>query len=97
MWVGLNPAYYCYLCCSIGPVDLTEGTTSSGDAIPTVLDNAFAQGSIDADLIGISFEPTTELEVTNGVLTFGGVDESKFTGDLAYVYAYPTSAKMKSC
>ena len=73
-------------------MDLTEGTTSSGDAIPTVLDNAFAQGSIDADLIGISFEPTTELEVTNGVLTFGGVDESKFTGDLAYVYVFPTSA-----
>ena len=73
-------------------MDLTEGTTSSGDAIPTVLDNAFAQGSIDADLVGISFEPTTELEVTNGVLTFSGVDESKFTGNLAYVYVLPTSA-----
>ncbi|RPD60574.1 acid protease [Lentinus tigrinus ALCF2SS1-7] len=75
----------------IGPVDLTQGTTSGGEAIPTVLDNAFAQGSIDANLIGVSFQPTTELEVTNGVLTFGGVDSSKFTGDIAYVPITSTS------
>ncbi|RPD54704.1 acid protease [Lentinus tigrinus ALCF2SS1-7] len=30
----------------IGPVGLTQGTTSGGEAILTVLDNAFAQGSI---------------------------------------------------
>ncbi|KAI0708417.1 acid protease [Earliella scabrosa] len=69
----------------IGPVDLTLGTTSGGDAVPTVTDNAFAQGIIDSDVVGVSFEPTTELEITNGVLTFGGVDETKFTGEINYV------------
>ncbi len=69
----------------IGPVDLTEGTTSSGGDIPTVLDTAFAAGSIDANFIGVSFEPTTQDSVTNGELTFGGVNESKFTGQLAFV------------
>ncbi|KAI0703858.1 acid protease [Cerioporus squamosus] len=75
----------------IGPVDLTEGTTSSGGQIPTVLDTAFKQGSIDANVIGVSFAPTTELEVTNGVLTFGGVDDSKHTGEIAYVPITSTS------
>ena len=69
----------------IGPIDLTDGTTSSGGEIPTVVNTAFAAGSIDANLIGISFEPTTSLSVTNGELTFGGVDTSKYTGTLAYV------------
>ena len=69
----------------IGPVDLTQGKTASGGEIPTVLDTAFAAGSIDANIIGVSFEPTTVESVTNGELTFGGVDESKFTGDIAFV------------
>lgn len=69
----------------IGPVDLTEGTTSSGGEIPTVVNTAFAAGSISANLIGISFEPTTSESVTNGELTFGGVDDSKHTGEIAYV------------
>ncbi|RDX52328.1 acid protease [Lentinus brumalis] len=75
----------------IGPADLTEGTTSSGEEIPTVLDSAFSQGSIDANVVGVSFAPTTELEVTNGVLTFGGVDDSKHTGEIAYVPITSTS------
>ncbi|KAI1786212.1 acid protease [Ganoderma leucocontextum] len=75
----------------IGPVDLTEGTTSSGGEIPTVLDTAFGAGSIDANLIGVSFEPTTQESVTNGELTFGGVDDSKFTGDIVYVPITSTS------
>ena len=76
---------------SIGPVDLTEGTTSSGDPVPTVLDNALAQGLIDAELVGVSFEPTNDLSVTNGELTFGAVDDSKYTGDIAYVPVTSTS------
>ena len=31
----------------IGPVDLTEGTVSSTDSVPTVTDNLFSQVSID--------------------------------------------------
>ncbi|KAI0356745.1 family A1 protease [Trametes cingulata] len=70
----------------IGPQDLTCGTLLLGSScIPTVTDNAFAQGSIPEHLVGISFEPTSTLDNTNGELTFGGVDESKFTGPLHFV------------
>ncbi|KAI0752479.1 acid protease [Daedaleopsis nitida] len=71
----------------IGPVDLTCGTLFPDEdaCIPTVTDNAFAQGLIDAHQIGISFEPTDSFEITNGELTFGGVDPTKFTGELSFV------------
>ncbi|KAL7284881.1 LOW QUALITY PROTEIN: hypothetical protein ACG7TL_002195 [Trametes sanguinea] len=69
----------------IGPVDLTDGTTSGGDLVPTVLDTALSEGQISSEVIGVSFQPTTELSVTNGELTFGGTDSSKYTGDIAYL------------
>ncbi|KAL5495110.1 hypothetical protein ACEPAI_572 [Sanghuangporus weigelae] len=70
----------------IGPVDLTVDTLSpdTGSTIPTVTDNLFRQGTISANLIGISFEPTTQEVANNGELTFGGTDSSKFTGSIAF-------------
>lgn len=62
----------------IGPVDLTQGTVSSNQLIPTVTDNLFAQGAIAQNSIGISYEPSTDSSgAVNGELTFGGVDESR--------------------
>jgi hypothetical protein len=58
------------------------GTTSDGGLVPTVTDNAFTNGLISARQVGVSFEPTTSLSVTNGELSFGGADTSKFTGSL---------------
>ncbi|KAI0752477.1 acid protease [Daedaleopsis nitida] len=77
----------------IGPVALTCGTLfpNVDDCIPTVTDNAFSQGLIEAHEIGISFEPTTSLSSANGELTFGGVDPSKFTGPLNFVPITSTS------
>ncbi|TBU57604.1 family A1 protease [Dichomitus squalens] len=77
----------------IGPADLTCGTLipAVNDCIPTVTDNAFSQGLIPAHEIGISFEPTSSLDNTNGELTFGGVDTSKFTGPLNFVPITSTS------
>ncbi|KAI9070295.1 acid protease [Trametes sanguinea] len=75
----------------IGPVDLTEGTTSGGELVPTVLDTALSEGLISSEVIGVSFEPTTQLSATNGELTFGGTDSSKHTGDIAYVPVTSTS------
>lgn len=62
------------------------GTTSAGGLVPTVTDNLFSAGLIGAKQVGISFEPTTSLSVTNGELTFGGVDPSKFNGTLHTLY-----------
>ena len=53
--------------------------------IPTVTDNAFSQGLIPNKQLGVSFEPTTSLSITNGELIFGGIDTSKFTGELTTV------------
>ncbi|KAF8899045.1 aspartic peptidase A1 [Infundibulicybe gibba] len=70
----------------IGPVDLTIGTLSDTTSpIPTVTDELFSQREISANKIGISFEPTTTSEeMSNGELTWGGIDESKFTGTLNF-------------
>jgi len=75
----------------IGPVDLTEGTVSNANTVPTVTDNLFSQGTISANEIGISFEPTTSSAVTNGELTFGGTDSSKFTGSVTFTSLTGTS------
>ena len=53
--------------------------------IPTVTDNLFKSGAISSNLVSVSFEPTTAEPVKNGVLTFGGVDPTKYTGELTYV------------
>ncbi|KAJ7446655.1 aspartic peptidase A1 [Mycena galericulata] len=76
----------------IGPVDLTQGTLSDASAtIPTVTDNLFSQGTINSDLIGISFEPATWDNDENGSIAFGGTDSSKFTGSIAFTPLTSTS------
>ncbi|KAG2033105.1 aspartic peptidase domain-containing protein [Suillus americanus] len=80
----------------IGPLDLTEGTlTNEPDTtIPTVTDNLYSQGIISQIVVGISFEPTTSESDTNGELTFGGTDATKYTGAIAYTpltTTYPSS------
>ena len=52
---------------------LFSGTLSpdSSSTVPTVTDNAFSQGSINGNEIGISFEPATQASVQNGELAWG--------------------------
>jgi cathepsin E len=72
---------------SIGPTDLTLGTVSyplNASTIPTVTDRLFAQGSIQQNLVAVSFEPTTSVSVVNGELTFGATDPTKYIGDINY-------------
>ncbi|KAH9008779.1 aspartic peptidase A1 [Lactarius hengduanensis] len=69
----------------LGPPDLTTGTLS---IIPDVL---FSQGTIPADLVSVSFEPTTNLSAPNGELTFGGTDSTKFTGSITFIPVTTTS------
>ncbi|KAJ7354289.1 aspartic peptidase A1 [Mycena albidolilacea] len=75
----------------LGPVDLTAGTLSTGEPIPTVTDNLFSQGTITGDLFAIYFQPTTTDEDANGSIAFGGIDSTKFTGEIAYTPVTSTS------
>ncbi|KZT33268.1 family A1 protease [Sistotremastrum suecicum HHB10207 ss-3] len=75
----------------IGPVDLTEGTVSNANTVPTVTDNLKSQGTISTEVIGIYYAPTTSESVANGELTFGGTDSSKITGSISYVSLTSTS------
>jgi len=49
------------------------------------MDVLFSQGTISADLLSVSFEPTTNTSVKNGELTFGGTDSTQFTGTITFV------------
>ncbi|KAL1736213.1 aspartic peptidase domain-containing protein [Schizophyllum commune] len=76
----------------IGPTSLTQGTLeNSNDEIPTVVDSAFKQGLIDDQVISVYFQPTTKEEDQNGELIWGGVDDSKHTGDIKYTPVTKTS------
>ncbi|KAF8473762.1 acid protease [Gautieria morchelliformis] len=77
----------------VGPTDLTQGTLSpaTDSLVPTVTDNLFSEGLIPSHEIGVSFEPTTSQSETNGEITFGGTDESKFTGSITYTPITGTS------
>jgi hypothetical protein len=67
----------------LGPVDLTKGTVSNVDTVPTVMDNLFNAGSIDSEVLGIYFIPASEDDST-GTLTFGGYDSSLNASEITY-------------
>lgn len=72
-----------------GPVGLTQGTVSNVNTVPTFLDNLYSQGSISSEVLGVYFKPESGSDTadTNGELTLGGADSSKYTGSLTY---FPT-------
>jgi hypothetical protein len=47
------------------------GTVSGTGEIPTIVDNLFRQGSIEADVLGVYFQPTEDSLLAQGELTFG--------------------------
>ncbi|KAH7925602.1 acid protease [Leucogyrophana mollusca] len=75
----------------VGPVDLTQGTVSNTTEVPTVTDNLYAQGSITSDSLGISYEPSSTVDAINGELTFGGTDNTRYTGEINFVPITTTS------
>ncbi|EGO00886.1 hypothetical protein SERLA73DRAFT_159520 [Serpula lacrymans var. lacrymans S7.3] len=74
----------------VGPVDLTSGTVSNTNTVPTVTDNLFSAGTITDDVLGIFYVPAAASDST-GELTFGGTDSSKYTGSIGYVPLTSTS------
>ncbi|KAJ7617169.1 putative cathepsin E [Roridomyces roridus] len=69
-----------------GPEELTEDTVSGVSEVPTFMQNLVSQGIISTNVLGVSFAPLTgsDEEDTNGELTFGGTDSTKFTGSITY-------------
>ncbi len=49
------------------------------------MDNASNQGLIEVHQICISFEPTTSINETNGEITLGGIDTTRFIGPLDFM------------
>ncbi|KAJ7230922.1 aspartic peptidase domain-containing protein [Mycena haematopus] len=70
-----------------GPVDLTEDTVSGVTTVPTITNNLLSQGLISTEVLGVSFAPESgsDEDDTNGELTLGGTDDSKYTGSISYV------------
>jgi len=77
----------------VGPVDLTESTVSNTNTVPTFLDNLYSQGSISTEALGVYFSPESgsDTDDSNGELTLGGVDTTKYSGTLTYVSTTSTS------
>ncbi|THH28715.1 hypothetical protein EUX98_g5470 [Antrodiella citrinella] len=71
----------------LGPQYLTYGNLfpDATTYVPTVVDNLYDQGVIPKPFIGISFQPTTVMNTTNGEITFGQVDQTKIQGQINYV------------
>ncbi|KAK4498597.1 hypothetical protein PRZ48_011256 [Zasmidium cellare] len=69
-----------------GPVGLTQGTVSNANTVPTFMDNLYKQGSISTEVLGVYFKPESgsDSDDTNGELTLGGTDTSKYSGTLTY-------------
>ncbi|GAB5586440.1 hypothetical protein Unana1_01340 [Umbelopsis nana] len=76
-----------------GPDDLTSGTVSNTNVVPTIVDNAYSQGLISTKVLGVYFEPISGSSTTsnNGELTLGGVDSSKYSGSITYTPITSTS------
>jgi len=76
-----------------GPVDLTQGTVSGSTTVPTVIANLLSQGTISEAVLGVSFRPESgsDIDDTNGELTLGGTDSTKFTGSITFTPITTTS------
>lgn len=59
--------------------------------IPTISDTLHAQSKISSEVLAVSYSPTTKTTSTNGELSFGGVDTSKFSGEISYAPLTTTS------
>ncbi|KAJ7766314.1 putative aspartic protease [Mycena maculata] len=69
-----------------GPEDLTEDTVSGVTEVPTFMQTLLSEGVITKNILGVSFAVPSGSsdDDSNGVLTFGAVDSSKYTGSITY-------------
>ncbi|KAK0207762.1 hypothetical protein IW262DRAFT_1450786 [Armillaria fumosa] len=81
----------------IGPVDLTQGTVTGMENVPTVTDNLKSKGKIPKEPITISYQPITGpgADMANGKMSSGFQDSSKYTRDITYMLITSTSPANK--
>jgi len=92
-YLGVRKNSYRLLCICVNPVsrrigpnDLTLGILSNDKMIaPTITDTLFHQEKIQKNKVAVSFVPTNSFPTVNGELTFGGIDSTKFIGELHYL------------
>ena len=75
----------------LGPTGLTQETVEDTYEVPTVPDNLQRQYKIRKEVYSIYFNPIDKTPVTNGRLTFGGIDYSEIAGDVSVVGITSTS------
>ncbi|THH27355.1 hypothetical protein EUX98_g6824 [Antrodiella citrinella] len=73
----------------LGPSGSNAGQIfSSDESTPTFVENLVAEGTIDKPVFGIyinGLDKATGKEVGHGEITFGGVDQSKFRGNIDWI------------
>lgn len=77
------------------PIDGILGlsrTNDSGFGTPTFMDVVAESGMLDSNIISFSISRASE-GGKDGVVTFGGVDKYKFSGDITYTSTVETSDK----
>ncbi|KZT67473.1 acid protease [Daedalea quercina L-15889] len=68
----------------LGPSGSNYGEVSGQNTTPTFVENLVSEGTIDEPVYGIYVGPLSDDAESVGEITFGGVDESKISGDIAW-------------
>ncbi|KAG2075396.1 aspartic proteinase from Irpex Lacteus [Suillus decipiens] len=82
----------------IGPVALTLKSMRDmpTEPIPTVINNLRSQNIIEAEILGIFFQPYADsLLESSGQITFGGTDSDLYNGNIAYTSITDTEPASK--
>ncbi|TBU65524.1 acid protease [Dichomitus squalens] len=82
----------------VGAIIQTNGTVNGTELVPTVMDNLYAQGVIEEEVLGVYFAPLSRnstLEI-NGELTIGGVDDRRYIGNITYVPTWKSGDHVSS-
>lgn len=76
----------------LGPADSNAGQITGHNSTPTFVESLVAEGTIQKAIFGIyisSLSPDSGAQITQGEISFGGVDQDKITGDMVWLAQTP--------